>query len=86
MIPLEEGIGVFAGWIQSRLRRMNTEYLLRLNGISDAPDGESRSQSFSETYPRERGLWVLAVIGCLAIGLGRQVIKRVKPTRAKRPR
>jgi hypothetical protein len=76
MIPFEEGIGVFAGWVQARLRRLNTEYLLRLNGISDAPDGESRYQSFIETYPRERGLWVLAVIGMLSLSLGRQVIKR----------
>jgi hypothetical protein len=84
MIALEDGIGVFARWVQSRLRRMNTEYLLRLNGIGDAPDGESRYRSFTETYPRERGLWVLAAIGCLAIGLGRQVLKRSKrPLRSR---
>jgi len=82
MIPLEEGIGAFAGWVQARLRRLNTEYLLRLNGISDTPDGENRYRSFTETYPRERGLWVLAVIAMLAIGFGRQVIKRMKCPRS----
>jgi hypothetical protein len=60
MIPLEEGVGAFAGWVQARLRRMNTESLLRLNGISVAPDGEDRYRSFTTTYPLARGLWVLA--------------------------
>jgi hypothetical protein len=30
MISSNEGIEVFAGWVQARLRRLNTEYLLRL--------------------------------------------------------
>jgi hypothetical protein len=82
MIPLEEGIGVFAEWVQSRLRRSNTEYLLHLNGVSDAPDGEERYRSFTTTYPLARGLWVLAVIGFLAIGLGRGATRRKKRPRS----
>ena len=81
-IPLEEGVGAFPGWVQARLRRMNTEYLLHLNGIGDAPGGDRRYKSFTEAYPRERGVWVLVVIGFVIMRFSRHVLKRIKHHRS----
>jgi hypothetical protein len=81
MIPLEEGVAVFAGWVQSRLRRSDKEYLLRLGEIGDAPDGEDRYMSFITSYPLARGLWILAAAGVLAISIGKQISKRFKRPR-----
>jgi deazaflavin-dependent oxidoreductase (nitroreductase family) len=76
MIPLEEGVGAFAGWVQARLRRGDTQYLLRLNQISAAPDGETQYQSFIITYPLSHGLLVLAAVGFVVIGIGRRIAQR----------
>jgi len=81
-IPLEEGVGAFPGWVQARLRRLNTEYLLHLDDIGNAPDGEIRYKSFTEAYPRERGVWVLVAIGFLTMSLCRQALKIIKPHRS----
>lgn len=76
MIRIEEGVGTFPGWVQSRLRRLNTESLLRLNQVCNAPTGEALYQSFSMTYPLARGLWALAVVGFFAVGVGRLIARR----------
>lgn len=75
-IPIEAGVGAFPGWVQSRLRRMDTESLLRINQVGAAPDGEALYQSFTMTYPLSHGLWVIAAGGFFAVGMGRHIVRR----------
>lgn len=81
MILVEEGIGAFPAWVQARLSRLETGFLLRLNAIGDAPYGEDRYRAFTTAYPLTRGLRILAIIGLLTVALVRQVVKILKPHR-----
>ena len=76
IIPFEEGLGAFSGLAYILLRRSDTEYFLRLNKINDDPGGEARYQLFTSSHPLERGLWIFATIGFLAIGIGRLLRRR----------
>ena len=76
MISLDEGAGAFAGWVQSRLRRANTGYLLRLNQLDPAENGEALYQSFTRTYPLARGLWVITAVGLVILGIARMISRR----------
>lgn len=76
VISLEEGIGAFPGITQTLLRQSDTDAFLRLYEFSEAPDSEDRYRAFVATYPSERGLWVLATAGALAIGIARMVRRR----------
>jgi hypothetical protein len=83
IVPLEGGVGLFPVWVQSRLRRLDTTSLLRFNEINDTPGGESRYRTFTLTYPLSRGLWILATIVFLLVGLGRLPAKKLKLPRKR---
>ena len=76
MIPIEEGVKAFPGWVQSRLSRLDSQQMLRLNQIASSEDSQDRYQAFTTTYPLSRGLWVLAVIAFLAVGIGHRITRR----------
>jgi deazaflavin-dependent oxidoreductase (nitroreductase family) len=76
IIPIEAGLAAFPGLTQYLLRRSDTEAFLRLNQVEEAPDGDARYGAFMLENPTSRGLWVLATIVFLVIGVRRLVTHR----------
>ncbi|RPI86184.1 MAG: hypothetical protein EHM41_09355 [Chloroflexi bacterium] len=76
LVPFEDEADVFAGWVQRRLRRLETDSVLRLNQVCEAPDGESLYRSFTSAYPLTRGIWILAIIGFILVEIGRLFRRR----------
>jgi deazaflavin-dependent oxidoreductase (nitroreductase family) len=76
IIPIEAGLAAFPGLIQYLLSRSDTEAFLRLNQVDEVPDGEARYEAFVLKNPASRGLWVLATVAFLAVGIGRLIARR----------
>jgi hypothetical protein len=75
-IDLDEGIAAFPALIQRLLRRSDAKAVLRFNQSCEAPDGPSLYKIFADSYPAERGLWILAALWFLLIGIGRRLSRQ----------